>query len=155
MQGYGAKDDSAIVRQYYPHPITNVSCTASPEDKSAAVQLVHDLLIGINLVAAAEAVGFARHLQVDFGQFYDLVSNAAGASRVFNEKAKEMTGDGSGSGSGQSLDEATAKLETVVQKARDMHVPLHLGNAALNVLFLARRRGVGESASTAVMQAFA
>lgn len=153
MQGYGAKDDSAIVRQYYPHPIANVSCTVSPEDKSAAVQLVHDLLIGINLVAAAEAVGFARHLQVDFGQFYDLVSNAAGASRVFNEKAKEMTGDGSGSG--QSLDEAIAKLETVVQKARDMHVPLHLGNAALNVLFLARRKGVGESASTAVMQAFA
>lgn len=110
---------------------------------------MHDLLLGINLVAAAEAVGFARHLQVDFGQFYDLVSNAAGSSKVFNEKAKEMAG------SGESLDEAIVKLETVVQKARDLYVPLHLGNAALNVLFLARRRGVGETASTAVMRAFA
>lgn len=152
-QGYAAKDDSALVRQYYPHPIANVSSTAGPEDKSAAVQLVHDLLLGINLVAAAEAVGFARHLQVDFAQFYDLVSNAAGASQVFNEKAKEMAG--SGSGSSESLEEAIVKLETVMQRARDLYVPLHLGNAALNVLFLARRRGVGETASTAVMRAFA
>ena len=74
---------------------------------------------------------------------------------MFNEKAKEMAGAGSGSGSGESLDEAIVKLETVVQKARDLYVPLHLGNAALNVLFLARRRGVGETASTAVMRAFA
>lgn len=114
---------------------------------------MHDLLLGINLVAAAEAVGFARHLQVDFAQFYDLVSNAAGASRVFKEKAQEMAGNGSGTG--ESLDETIARLETVVQKARDLYVPLHLGNAALNVLFLARRRGVGETASTAVMRVFA
>lgn len=68
-----------------------------------------------------------------------------------------MAGSGPGpSGSGQSLDEAITKLENVVQKARDLYVPLHLGNAALNVLFLARRRGgVGETASTGVMQVFA
>ena len=39
--------------------------------------------------------------------------------------------------------------------ARKMLAVGMLGSAALNVLFLARRRGVGESASTAVMQAFA
>lgn len=151
-QGYASKDDSSMVRQYYPKPIADVSDSQSPDASEAALQLVLDLMRSIHLVAAAEAIAFARHLQVDFTQFYDLVSNAAGASALFNERAWEMY-SGTGAVEGQSLNEAIAKLETVVQKARDLYIPLHLGNAALNVLSLARRRGQGP-ASTGVMQVF-
>lgn len=138
-----------MVRQYYPTPIANVSGT----EDSASLDLILNLIQGINLVTAAEAIAFARNLQTDLAQYYHLVSNAAGASRVFNEKAWEMM-DASKAAGGQSLDEAIEKLETVVQKARDMHVPLHLGNAALNVLLLARRRGLGSGASTGVVQVY-
>lgn len=148
-QGYASKDDSSMVRQYYPTPIANVSGTKD----TASLDLILDLMQGINLVATAEAIAFARHLKTDLAQYYHLVSNAAGASRVFNEKAWEMM-DGSKAGGGRSLDEAIETLEAVVQKARDMHVPLHLGNAALNVLLLARRRGLGSGASTGVVQVY-
>lgn len=140
-----------MVRQYYSQPIANVSSPESAE-ASTALQLVRDLTRGIILVSAAEAISFACHLRVDFDQFFDLVTNAAGGSSLFNERAREMY-SGNGVTDGQSLDEVIAKLKTVVQKARDLNIPLHLGNAALNVLLLARRRGEG-LATTGVMQAF-
>lgn len=153
-QGYASKDDSAMVRQYFPTPIADVASPADIDTESA-FQLVLDLSLGINLVAAAEAIGFALHLQTDFPQFYDLVSNAAGGSRVFNEHANEMRdGLGEKGTTGETLDEAIARLEKVVQKARDMHVPLHLGNAALSVLLLARRRVDGGVPSTGVVRVF-
>lgn len=155
LQGYGPKDDSAMVRQYFTTPIASV--TVSAEDQSAALQLVLDLMQGVNLVAAAEAVAFARYLKVDLAQFYDLVSAAAGASKVFITKGLEMIkgqiGEEAPAGS-QTVDEAIAKLEAVVQQARDLHCPLHLGNAALNVLFTARRHGLGAEGATSVIKLF-
>lgn len=141
-----------MVRQYYSQPIANVSGPESAEAAATALELVRELTRGITLVSAAEAVSFARHLNIDFGQFYDLVTNAAGGSSLFNERAREMY-TGVAAADGRSLDEAIEKLKTVVQKARDLNIPLHLGNAALNVLLTARRRSEGP-ATTGVMQAF-
>lgn len=141
-----------MVRQYYSQPIANVSSPESAEASETALELVRELTRGIILVSAAEAISFARHLNVDFDQFYDLVTNAAGGSSLFNERARELY-SGVGAPDGRSLDEAIDKLKPVVQKARDLNIPLHLGNAALNVLLTARRRGEG-AATSGVMQAF-
>ncbi|KAE8350842.1 NAD binding domain of 6-phosphogluconate dehydrogenase-domain-containing protein [Aspergillus coremiiformis] len=155
LQGYGPKDDSAMVRQYCTASIASV--TASTDDQGSALQLVLDLMLGVNLVAAAEAVAFARFLAVDLAQFYDLVSAAAGASKVFNTKGLEMIqgriAEKAPRGS-QTLDEAISRLETVVLKARDLHCPLHLGSAALNVLLTAKRAGLGAEGATSVIKVF-
>ena len=124
-----------MVRQYYAKPISDVTPCA---DTEAATELVLDFMRGVNLVAAAEAVSFARYLNVDLTQFYGLVSQAAGASKSFIQQGLEMIegriGDKAPAGS-PTVDQVAAKLEVVVQKARDLYCPLHLGNAALNVLF--------------------
>ncbi|KAF7595687.1 hypothetical protein BBP40_005131 [Aspergillus hancockii] len=155
LQGYGPKDDSAMVRQYYASPIASVAASAA--DQSEALHLVLDLMLGVNLVAAAEAIAFARYLKVDLAQFYELVSAAAGSSKVFNAKGLEMIeghiAEKAPAGS-QTVDEAISRLESVVQRARDLHCPLHLGNAALNVLHLAKRAGLGGASSTSVIKVF-
>jgi 3-hydroxyisobutyrate dehydrogenase len=104
-----------------------------------------------NLVAAAEAIAFAQYLDVDMEQFFTLVSDAAGASRQFVLKGREMI---EGRAGGEALDAAAARLEKAVQRARDLHCPLHLGNAALSVLFLAKRSGLGAEGSASVVKAF-
>ncbi|KAF9894768.1 hypothetical protein FE257_006658 [Aspergillus nanangensis] len=157
IQGWGPKDDSSMVRQYYAQPIAEVKSAASAEEQSASLQLVLDLMLGVNLVATAEAVSFARYLKVDLAQFHGLVAEAAGASRVFINKGLEMIegriGENAPAGS-QTVDEAAARLETVVQKARDLHCPVHLGNAALSALYMARRHGLGSEGSTSVIKVF-
>lgn len=149
VQGWGAKDDSAMVRQYFSQPIGQVAATAA--DAQAAQELVLDLMRVVNLVAAAEAIAFARYLKVDLKQFHGLVAEAAGASRVFITQGLEMI-EGRVGANAETVDAAVARLEKVVQKARDLHCPLHLGNAALSVLLLARRAGLGGEGSTSVIK---
>ncbi|EAU31852.1 conserved hypothetical protein [Aspergillus terreus NIH2624] len=149
VQGWGAKDDSAMVRQYFAQPIGQVAATAA--DAPAAQELVLDLMRVVNLVAAAEAIAFARYLKVDLKQFHGLVAEAAGASRVFITQGLDMI-EGRVGANAETVDAAVARLEKVVQKARDLHCPLHLGNAALSVLLLARRAGLGGEGSTSVIK---
>ncbi|KAJ5325708.1 uncharacterized protein N7506_008810 [Penicillium brevicompactum] len=149
LQGYGAVDDSSMVRQYFGEPIMKVSAQGEPKD----LQLVLDLMEVTNLVAAAEAVAFARYLNVDLKQFYTLVGDAAGASRQFMTKGLEMIEGQIGVGS-ETLDAATARLEGPVQKARDLHCPLNLGNSALNVLYMAKKSGLGAEGSSSVVKTF-
>ncbi|KAJ5558225.1 Dehydrogenase multihelical [Penicillium sp. DV-2018c] len=151
LQGYGAKDDSSMVRQYFAEPITKVASTKSAAETAEATQLVLDMMEVTNLVGAAEAVAFARFLNVDLKQFYELVSDAAGSSRQFMTKGLEMI---EGRAEGETVEAAVSRLEKAVQKARDLHCPLNLGNAALNVLYMAKRSGLGAEGSASVIKAF-
>ncbi|KAJ5160257.1 uncharacterized protein N7482_007261 [Penicillium canariense] len=155
LQGYGPVDDSSMVRQYYSGPITEVVCTKtkSAEETAEALQLVLDMMQLTNLVAAAEAISFARHLNVDLKQFFSLVSDAAGASRQFMTKGLEMIEGRIGQNSG-TVSDVVNRLEKAVQKARDLHCPLNLGNAALNVLLMAKQAGFGAEGSTSVIKVF-
>ncbi|PYH28957.1 NAD(P)-dependent oxidoreductase [Aspergillus neoniger CBS 115656] len=157
IQGYGPKDDSAMIRQYYSHPLKDLDTSSATEDPETAIQLVLDLMQCVNLVAAAEAIAFARSLGVDMAQFFELVSDAAGGSKIFVTKGLEMIegkiGAQAPAGS-ETLDAVVSRLEKVVQKARDMHCPLHLGNAALNVLLMSKGQGYGSEASTSVIRVY-
>ncbi|KAJ6102854.1 Oxidoreductase [Penicillium sp. IBT 16267x] len=155
LQGYGPKDDSSMVRQYFPKPVRDVSNTWTLDEEADLRQLVLDMMEVTNLVAAAEAIAFARHLKVDLQQFFGLVSNAAGSSRQFMTRGLEMIqGNIDMQPGSEKIDDAILRLERAVQKARDLHCPLHLGNAALNTLFMAKRAGFGGESSVSVMQIY-
>ncbi|KAJ5629910.1 hypothetical protein N7528_003567 [Penicillium herquei] len=155
LQGYGPVDDSSMVRQYFSESVMKVSNTKSAEETAEAQQLVLDMMELTNLVAAAEAISFARYLNVDLKQFFTLVSDAAGSSRQFMTKGLEMIEGRIGEVAGsETINDAIVRLEKAVQKARDLHCPLHLGNAAINTLFLAKRAGLGAQSSSSVIKVF-
>lgn len=144
-----------MVRQYYAEPVMKVSCAMSAEETAESQRLVVDMMELTNLVAAAEAIAFARYLKVDPKQFFTLVSDAAGASRQFMTKGLEMIEGRIGeNAASETVNDAIARLEKAVQKARDLHCPLHLGNAAMSVLFMAKRAGLGAEGSTSVIKVF-
>lgn len=144
-----------MVRQYYAEPIAKVSNIKSAEETAEAQQMVVNMMEITNLVAAAEAIAFARALNVDLKQFYTLVSDAAGASKQFKSKGLDMIEGNIGQWCGsETINDSIVRLEKAVQKARDLHCPLHLGNAALNVLYLAKRTRLGTEGSTSVIKAF-
>ncbi|OJJ50783.1 hypothetical protein ASPZODRAFT_126723 [Penicilliopsis zonata CBS 506.65] len=155
-QGFGSRDDSAMVRQYFPDPIQQVSASKSAVETEAALQLVLDLMRATNLCAAAEAIAFARFLNVDLDQFYQLVNDAAGASRIFTTQGLEMiegrVGDKATQGAVR-LRTVTEALEKAIQAGRDVTCPLHLGHAALSLLLLAQR-AEGDQSSASVIRIF-
>ncbi|KAJ5719193.1 hypothetical protein N7493_007648 [Penicillium malachiteum] len=155
LQGYGTVDDSSMVRQYFSESVMKVSNTKPAEETAEAQQLVLDMMELTNLVAAAEAISFARYLNVDLKQFFTLVSDAAGSSRQFMTKGLEMIEGRIGEITGsETINDAIVRLEKAVQKARDLHCPLHLGNAAINTLFMAKRAGLGAQSSSSVIKVF-
>ncbi|KAJ9265148.1 hypothetical protein DTO212C5_6822 [Paecilomyces variotii] len=153
--GYGPKDDSAMVRLYFPDPIAQVSSTKSAVEKTSALNLVKTLLVNLNIVAAAEAIAFARHLKVDLQQFYGLVNEAAGASAQFKARGPEMI-EGLESGEAPvgtlTVDDAVNELSTVVAEARLLNCPLHLAAEALTLFTFAQKRGYGREAAASVLK---
>ncbi|OJD15342.1 hypothetical protein AJ78_04387 [Emergomyces pasteurianus Ep9510] len=157
--GFGGDDDASAVRLYYRDPITKAEAKAAlnPESNAAALKIIVGLLTNIHLVAAAEAVSFARLLKVDLQQVYAVVNAAAGASKMFETRGPEMMAglkDESGSRSTKTVNEAIAELAEAVQAARDLYCPLHLGNAALNMLYLAKKQGLGEKTDSHILRVY-
>jgi len=142
-----------MVRQYYSEPVAKVTNTKSTEENAEALQLVLDVMQLTNLVAAAEAISFAKYLEVDLKQFFTLVSDAAGSSKQFMTKGLEMIEGRIGQNS-ETVSDGISRLEKAVQKARDLHCPLNLANAAMSVLLMAKRAGLGAEGSTSVIKVF-
>lgn len=156
-----------MVRMYFPTPIAGVVSAKTPEEIAKALNLVTTLMAITNIAAAAEAIAFAHHMRVDLRQFYTLVNDAAGASYMFKTRGAEMidyllqkeTGQtekekdtGDAPVGSMRIDDAVAGLSAIVQAARDLNCPLHLGSEALNVFLLAQRRGWGSKGVTSVLR---
>ncbi|PGH34330.1 3-hydroxyisobutyrate dehydrogenase [[Emmonsia] crescens] len=157
--GFGVDDDASAVRIYYRDPITKAEPKASlnPASNAAGLKVIVDLLTNIHLVAAAEAVSFARVLKIDMPLVYAVVNAAAGASKMFKMRGAEMMAGLKGelaNGSKKTVNEAIVELVTAVQAARDVNCPLHLGNAALNMLYLAKKQGLGEKTDSHILRVY-
>jgi 3-hydroxyisobutyrate dehydrogenase len=144
-----------MVRMYYPESITKVQVTKSPEEVAKGLEMVTKLMKYTNIVGTAEATAFAKYLKADMTQFYDLVTNAAGASKMFNTLAPAMTKTsptGPAAAGSQSIDEIIKELSEIVQVARDLYCPLNLATEALTQYLVAQRRGWGAEASPSIIR---
>jgi len=95
-----------------------------------------NLLVGIHLVSAAEALSLAKRVGIPLPQFYELACDAAGGSTMFKEMGKEMMAvlEGREDGSGSVLGGYAETLKTAAMEAQNVKCPLYLGAAALDKL---------------------
>lgn len=123
-------------------------------------KLVIALLTNIHLCAAAEAISFAQHLNVDMAQYQKLVNAAAGSSAMFRMKAMEMVGVNSSDtkngayASSRTIDETVRDMVDVIQEARNVNCPVHLASEALNLLLMAKRKGLGEKSDSHIIRVY-
>ncbi|CAG5177984.1 uncharacterized protein ALTATR162_LOCUS8476 [Alternaria atra] len=135
-RGWGANDDAGIVRLWTSEPVTSIQSNLSTEDKEAKLQLVVDLLTGIHLVSAAEAISLAKHVGIPLAQFYELACDAAGGSSMFKDAGAKMIAvlEGKEDGKGKALGGYVEKLRQAVDEAQAIKCPVYLGTGALNLL---------------------
>ena len=124
------------------------------QNTSHTPEIIVKLIQTIHLVAAAEAIAFARHLKVDLAQFYSLVNDAAGASSMFKTIGAKVMGiePDMTTTSYDKLSDVIEDLSSAVQVARDSLCPLYLSNAALGILLVAKRRGWGSEGPESVIK---
>ncbi|KAI4911708.1 hypothetical protein J4E90_006525 [Alternaria incomplexa] len=135
-RGWGANDDSGIVRLWTSEPVTSIQSSLSAEDKEAKLQLVVNLLTGIHLVSAAEAISLAKHVGIPLPQFYELACDAAGGSAMFKDAGAKMIAvlEGKEDGKGKVLGGYAESLKQAVNEAQAIKCPVYLGTGALNLL---------------------
>ena len=135
-RGWGANDDAGIVRLWTPDPVSSIQSSLSAEEKQQKLGLVKDLLKGIHLVAAAEALSLAKHVNIPLPQIYELAKDAAGGSKQFEEFGPRLLPilEGQSDGNGKVLEAYVENLHKALDEAQAIKCPLYLGNGALALM---------------------
>lgn len=118
----------------------------------ATVKIIHQLLAGVHIAAGAEAMALAARANIPLDLMYDVVTNAAGNSWMFENRMKHVV---EGDYSPKSMVDIFVKdLNLVSDTAKDLKFPLPLSSAALNMFLSASNAGFGQEDDSAVIKIF-
>lgn len=118
----------------------------------ATVKIIHQLLAGVHIAAGAEAMALAARADIPLDLMYDVVTNAAGNSWMFENRMKHVV---DGDYSPKSMVDIFVKdLNLVSVTAKDLKFPLPLSSAALNMFVSASNAGFGQEDDSAVIKIF-
>ncbi len=107
----------------------------------ATVKVVHQLLAGVHIAVAAEAMALGIRAGADPRQLYDVVTSAAGNSWMFeNRMARVLDGDDAPR---SAVDIFVKDLGLVADMARGLNFPAPLAATAQQLFTAARGHGAG------------
>ena len=116
------------------------------------VKLINQLLVGVQIAAAAEAMAFGMRQGVDPQLLYDAIRSGAGDSWAFGDRAPRMfSGDGS---THTALDIFVKDLGLVLEAASEAGFPTPLASTAYELFAKAAAAGLGRADDSAVIRVF-
>lgn len=117
---------------------------------AARVKLVNNLLAGINLVAAAEAMALGVQLGLDRQMLFDVINASSGASWIGHDRLQRaLAGDYSPRARAAIL---TKDIGLAIHMADAAGIDTPLGDAALSVFRATVAGGLGEQDDAAVIK---
>lgn len=119
----------------------------------ATVKIIHQLLAGVHIAAGAEAMALAARAGIPLDVMYDVVTNAAGNSWMFENRMRHVV-DGDYSPK-SAVDIFVKDLGLVADTAKALHFPLPLASTAFNMFTSASNAGYGKEDDSAVIKIFA
>ncbi|MFE8046411.1 NAD(P)-dependent oxidoreductase [Brenneria goodwinii] len=118
----------------------------------ATVKIIHQLLAGVHIAAGAEAMALASRAGIPLDIMYDVVTNAAGNSWMFENRMRHVV-DGDYTPK-SAVDIFVKDLGLVTDTAKALHFPLPLASTAFNMFTSASNAGFGKQDDSAVIKIF-
>lgn len=118
----------------------------------STVKIIHQLLAGVHIAAGAEAMALAARAGIPLDTMYDVVTNAAGNSWMFENRMRHVV-DGDYSPK-SAVDIFVKDLGLVADTAKALHFPLPLASTALTMFTSASNAGFGREDDSAVIKIF-
>lgn len=118
----------------------------------STVKIIHQLLAGVHIAAGAEAMALAARAGIPLDVMYDVVTNAAGNSWMFENRMRHVV-DGDYTPH-SAVDIFVKDLGLVADTAKALHFPLPLASTALNMFTSASNAGYGKEDDSAVIKIF-
>jgi 3-hydroxyisobutyrate dehydrogenase len=118
----------------------------------SSVKLINQLLAGVHIAAAAEAMALAARLGLPPQVVFDVISNSAGASWMFTNRVPHMlTGDYTPH---SALDIFVKDLGIVLEAGKALRFPLPLAAAAQQLFLMGAAAGFGRVDDAAVVKVY-
>lgn len=115
------------------------------------VKLVNQLLCGVHIAVAAEALAYAEALGLDPEACWDVVRHGAAASFMLDDRGQRMV-RGAGGEVRSALDIFVKDLGLVLAAARDTAYPAPLAATAEQLYLAGRRAGLGRADDSRVIE---
>jgi len=121
--------------------------------QGAAFKMVNQLLAGVHIAAASEAMAFAARQKLDLQKVYDVITASAGNSWMFeNRMAQVLKGDYSPR---SSVSIFTKDLGIVLDMARSANFPVPLASSALQMFLMTAAAGMAADDDSSVTRLYA
>ncbi|MBY8918574.1 NAD(P)-dependent oxidoreductase (plasmid) [Nitratireductor sp. L1-7-SE] len=118
----------------------------------AAVKVIHQLLAGVHIAAGAEAMALATRAGIPLETMYEVVTNAAGNSWMFENRMRHVV-DGDYTPR-STVDIFVKDLGLVTDTGRALGFPLPLASTAYTMFASASMAGYGRWDDSAVIKMF-
>ena len=119
----------------------------------SAMKLVNQLLAGVHIAAAGEAVAFAARMGLDLRQVYEVITNAAGNSWMFENRVPRVLEGDYAPRSAVSI--FTKDLGLVLDAARAATFPVPMASAGLQLFEMTAAAGMGQEDDISVARLYA
>jgi 3-hydroxyisobutyrate dehydrogenase len=121
--------------------------------QGAAFKMVNQLLAGVHIAAASEAMAFAAVQGLDLARVYDVITKSAGNSWMFeNRMAHVLAGDYSPK---SSVSIFTKDLGIVLDMARSANFPVPIAGSALQMFLMTAAAGMAKDDDSSVTRLYA
>ncbi|MDI8991863.1 NAD(P)-dependent oxidoreductase, partial [Salmonella enterica subsp. enterica serovar Anatum] len=131
---------------------SNVYRISDTPGAGSTVKIIHQLLAGVHIAAAAEAMALAARAGIPLDVMYDVVTHAAGNSWMFENRMQHVV-DGDYTPR-SAVDIFVKDLGLVADTAKALRFPLPLASTALNMFTSASNAGYGKEDDSAVIKIF-
>lgn len=151
MMVSGSERALAVVRPLLDAMASSAPVVGSEVGDGQKVKLVNQLLCGVHIAAAGEALAFAEALGLDPKQTWEVLRSGAAASFMFDDRGARMV-DPENSEVRSALDIFVKDMGLVVDAARESTYPAPLASAAEQLYLSGRRAGLGRHDDSTVIE---
>ncbi len=120
-----------------------------PVGAGTAMKLVNQLLVGINMAAVAEALLFGASAGAEPQKILDVISSSFGGSRMLDRGVPLIQQRNFAPAT--PVDLIRKDLGIVLDAAQEQHLPLNIGQAAMDLFDRTSAEGMGEKDMTAIV----
>lgn len=117
------------------------------------MKLVNNLLLGANMAATAEALALGAKAGLNPGVMFEIISNSSGSSYALQAKYPRFIAQGNFE-PGFMVDLQYKDLQLAVDTAKDLGLPLVMGNMAQQIYEMAKAEGLGQKDISSVINLY-
>lgn len=122
-----------------------------PVGTGSGIKMVNNFLLGCNMAAAAEALVLGTKIGLDLDTMQEIISNSSGRSFIIENKVPGFIRKRAFNG-GFAVDLEYKDLGLAMETARQLAMPLPMGNTAVQVYETARAKGFGKEDITSLIK---